>query len=175
MEQPVTSTSAKGLAIGLVLVIISLGIYLLNIDINSPVKWFPLLLFIAGILWSINLYGKQIKHNSGFGNYFSHGFKTSAIVTLIMIAFVIISLFIFPEIKERGIEESRKAMVAQNKLTNEQIESYLATTKKFYAVIAIGFTLFLYMSLGALSSLVGAAITKKEPGKFVEDNNQINQ
>ena len=63
----------------------------------------------------------------------------------------------------------------QKKLSDEQIESYIETTKNFYTAIAIGFTLFIYMFLGAIASLLGAAITKKDPNQFPADTNQISQ
>ena len=106
MEKAITSTSTKGLVIGLVLVVISLVMYFVNVDTNSSLKWLTLILFFIAIFWSVSSYGKQINYNSSFGNYFTHGFKTSAIVTLIMIAFVVVSLFIFPEMK--ATSNSRK-------------------------------------------------------------------
>ncbi len=173
MEQAVTTTATKGLLIGLILVVISIATFLSGINVNSPIKYLSFIIFIVGIIWSISVYGKQINYNSGFGNYFSHGFKIAAFVTLIMIAFIVILFFVFPEQKEKAMEESKKAMEAQKQLTEEQIQSYLETIKKSYSVIAIGFTLFVYMSLGAIASLVGAAITKKEPDNFANDVNPI--
>jgi uncharacterized membrane protein len=175
MNKTITTTTTKGLLIGLVLVVISIATYLSGIDVNSPVKYLSFIIFIAGILWSISNYGKQIDYNSTFGNYFSHGFKISALVTLIMIAFIVLLFFIFPEQKEKALEESKKAMQAQKNLTDEQINTYLQTVSKFYNVIAIGFTLFSYLFIGAIASLIGAAITKKQPNQFVEDVNPTKQ
>lgn len=175
MEKIITSTSTKGLVIGLIIIVISLVMYFMNIDTSSSLKWLPIILFCIAIFWSVNSFGKQINYNASFGNYFTHGFKTSAIVTLMMIAFVVISLFVFPEMKEKAMVESRKAMIEQKKLSDDQIESYIETTKKFYTAIAIGFTVFIYMFLGAIASLIGAAITKKDPNQFSIDINQISQ
>lgn len=175
MDQTITTTTTKGLLIGLILVVISIATYLSGIDVNSPVKYLSFIILIAGIVWSISNYGKQIDYNSTFGNYFSHGFKIVALVTLIMITFIVLLFFIFPEQKEKAMEESKKAMQAQKNLTDEQINTYLQTVSKFYNVIAIGFTLFSYLFVGAIASLIGAAITKKQPNQFVEDVNPTRQ
>ena len=42
-------------------------------------------------------------------------------------------------------------------------------------VFLVGGTLLGYIIFGALAALIGAAITKKQPDKFVDDINQIGQ
>lgn len=174
MAQNVTTTTTKGLTIGLILVVLGLVIYFLKIDINGPVKWVGYVVFIGGIIWSVNSYGKQINYNSTFGNYFAHGFKVSALVTAILIIYIVIFNLLFPDFKEMAIDQSRKAMVEQN-VPQEQMQKGLEITKKFFMVFVVGGTLVIYLIVGAISSLVGAAITKKEPNNFDNDVNKISQ
>ncbi len=174
MEQNVTSTTTKGLVIGLVLVVLGLLIYFLKIDINGPVKWIGYIVFIGGIIWSVNSYGKQINYNSTFGNYFAHGFKVSALVTAILIIYLVIFNLLFPDFKEIAIEQSRKAMI-EKKIPEDQMQKALDITGKFFMVFVVGGTLVVYLIVGAISSLVGSAITKKEPNNFVDGSNQTNQ
>ena len=58
-------------------------------------------------------------------------------------------------------------------MTEEQMTQGLEMTRKFFMVFLIGGTLLGYLIFGALAALIGAAITKKQPNKFVGDINQI--
>jgi len=175
MEQTVTSTSTKGTVIGLMLIILALVTYFADIKVNGPVQWFGYAVFVGGIIWSVYSYGKQINYNATFGNYFAHGFKVAALVTAILIIYIIVFVFIFPEFKEKAIDEARKSMQEKNNLTPDQITQGLDITRKFFMVFLVGGTLIGYIIFGALASLVGAAITKKEPNKIIDDVNQIGQ
>ncbi len=175
MEQTITTTTTKGIIIGLVLIVIAIIIYFANVDINGPIKWLSNVVFVIGIIWSISYYGKQVNHNATFGNYFAHGFKVAAMVTVLMIIYLIIFILLFPEFKDKAMEMARVGMEKGGKLTSEQITQALTMTSKFFMVFAIGGTLLGYLIFGALASLVGAAITKKAPNTFRDDVNQIGQ
>jgi amino acid transporter len=175
MEQTITPTSTKGIVIGLILIILTLATYFLTLGTNSPVPWIGYIIFIGGIIWSVLSYGKQINYNASFGNYFAHGFKVAAMVTAIMIIYFIIFILLFPEFKEKAIDEARKSMQEKNNLNEEQIKAGLDMTRKFFMAFLIGGTLVGYLFFGALSALIGAALTKKELNKFAGDINQIGQ
>lgn len=175
MEQPVTTTTTKGIILGLILIVIAIAIYFANIDLDGPVKWVSNIVFIFGVIWSVYNYGKQVNYNSTFGNYFAHGFKVTAVVTSIMILYLAIFITIFPEFKEKAMEQAKAAMEKGGKMTSEQIQQALTLTKKFFLVFAIGGTLIGYLIFGSLASLVGAAITKKEPTAFKNDTTQTLQ
>ena len=173
MEQPVTSTTTKGLVIGLIQVILALVTYFANIEVSGPVQWIGYAVFIGGVIWSVYSYGKQLEYNSTFGNYFAHGFKVAALVTAIMIIYIVIFIALFPDFKEKALDKARVAMRAKNNMTEEQMTQALEWTKKFFMVFLIGATLLGYLILGAIAALIGAAITKKQPNKFAGDITQI--
>lgn len=173
MAQTVTTTSTKGSVIALILIVLALGSFLANIKVNGPIQWFGYAVFVVGIIWSINLYGKQINYNSTFGNYFAHGFRVAAMVTAIMIIYIIIFVVLFPSFKEDAIDQARKSMQEKNNLTPDQITQGLEMTRKFFMVFLVGGTLIGYLIIGSIAALVGAAITKKEPNQIIEDVNQI--
>lgn len=175
MEQTITPTSTKGIVIGLILVVLALITYFMDIKVNGPLQWVGYAIFIGGIIWSVMSYGKQINHNSTFGNYFAHGFKVAALVTAIMLIYVIIFIVLFPEFKEKAIDEARKSMQSKNNLSEEQIKAGLEMTRKFFMVFLVGGTLLGYLFFGAVASLIGAAVTKKEPNNFAGDINEIGQ
>src|ERR1035437_9318741 len=163
MEQKVTSTTIKGLIIGLVMIVISVGNYFITADPDNPVKYIIYAIFIGGIIFSIYQYGKEIGNNATFGNYFSHGFKISALITLLMIAFIIVFMLAFPEFKEKILDLIRKSMQSQKNVTSDQIDKVIEFYKKGFWLIMIGGALLSYLFMGAIASLIGAAITKKNP------------
>lgn len=173
MEQTITSTSTKGIVIALILIVLALVTYFANIPVDGPVKWFSYVVFIGGIIWSVFSYGKQMNYHSTFGNYFAHGFKVTALVTALMIIYLIIFIVLFPGFKETAIEQAKKSMQERGNLSSDQIDKGLEVTRKFFMVFVIGGTLIAYLIMGALASLVGAAITKKDANKFDDTATQI--
>ena len=163
MEQKITSTTTKGLIIGLILVVLGLAMYFLKIDVNGPMRWVQLIIFVAGIIWAVMTYGKQLNYNSTFGNYFAHGFKVAAVATVILIIYLIIFNLLFPDFKETAIEQARKKMSEKNNMTPEQIDQAITITKKFFMVFAIGGLVVVNLICGAIAALIGAGVTKKEP------------
>ncbi|HUZ58904.1 MAG TPA: DUF4199 domain-containing protein [Hanamia sp.] len=172
MEQKITTPITKGILISFILIVIGLAIYFLDMSQNKAMQWVGYIVFIVAIIWSVSSYGKQIDFNSTFGNYFAHGFKVTAIVTLFMVIFTVIFIYLFPDIKEKGMEAARKSMEAKGNLTSEQITQALVYTQKFFMVIVIISALLGYLFLGAIASLIGAGVTKKDPHPE-HDFNQI--
>jgi 1,4-dihydroxy-2-naphthoate octaprenyltransferase len=140
--------------------------FFLDIDPQSGFQYISYVIYIAGIIWSVTLYGKQVDYNSTFGNYFAHGFKVAALVTCIMIIYIVIILNLFPDMKEKAMDAAKKSMEAKGKMTEDQINTALTMTRKFFMVFAIGTTLVGYLIFGAISSLIGAGVTKKNPHPF---------
>lgn len=115
------------------------------------------------------MYGKQIDYNATFGNYFAHGFKIAALVTAIMIIYIVIFVNLFPDVREKGMEAARKSIEEKGGLSQEQINQSMEFTKKFFMVFIIAGTLLGYLIFGAISALIGAAVTKKNPGPIEID------
>ncbi|HSN09859.1 MAG TPA: DUF4199 domain-containing protein, partial [Hanamia sp.] len=138
MEQTVTTSTTKGIVISLILIVIALVTYFLNMNSSSALQYISYAVFILGIIWSINYYGKQIDHNSTFGNYFAHGFKTAALVTVIMIIYIVIFVYLFPDVREKAMEAAKKSMESKGQMTQEQINQALSITQKFFMVFLIG-------------------------------------
>jgi hypothetical protein len=55
-------------------------------------------------------------------------------------------------------------------MSEDQIEQALNMTKKFFMVFLIGGALLGYLLFGAIASVIGAAITKKDPHPLQEIN-----
>ena len=174
MEQPVTSTASKGIIIALILIAISLATHFMGMSNNTSLAWLGYAIFVVGIIISVSIYGKQINYNSKFGNYFTHGFKVTALVTSIMVIFMVVFMLAFPEVKENALQAASLDMERQGTMSDDQREQAIELTRKFFMVFAVGGTLLGYMFFGTLAALVGAAITKKNP-ENISDYNQTGQ
>jgi hypothetical protein len=107
--------------------------------------------------------------NVTFGNVFSHGFKTAAAVTAIMVVYTILSVkLIFPEVIDLAMREARSNLESKN-MSDDQIETALNFSKKFFIPLTAGGILLAFLITGVISSLIGAAVAKKNPeGPFVQ-------
>lgn len=164
MEQTQTPTSnvTKGLIIALVVALLDVGFYFSGYPMDSNLRYVIYGAFIVGIIWSCISYGKQLDGNVSFGNVFAHGFRVTAVVTLLMIVFELVFSFIFPEIKDKMLEAVRAKMVTNPKVTPDMIKQTVDIYTKWFRLIIVAGTLFGYIFIGILASLLGAALTKRK-------------
>lgn len=165
----------KGLIISLLLIGTSLLVQFFVTDLQQQQKfsWVSFGLLIAGIIWACWSYSSEMNKNVTFGNLFAHGFKTTAVVTCILVVFTILSVAVlFPEMRQKAMEAAAKQMEEQGKMTDTQIEQAVAFTDKFFMPLAIGGALIGNLIVGALAALLGAAIAPKNPNPtpFASDN-----
>ena len=173
-KKPITNITA-GFILFLVMVVYTLIINLGKLQDNMMLGWFSYLIVIAGIVIFVVKYGKDMHGNITFGNLFAFGFKTTAVVTIFFIAFMVLFYLIFPEYKEQMLELGRQKALANAKGANpEDIEKGMEIFKRFFWVGLIAGIMLSYAILGAIGSLIGAAITKKNPRPF-QDINQIGE
>lgn len=164
MEQKLTPPWTKGLIISLVLIVYGLILYFTGQSQNKSLSWIQMALLIAGLIYSCIHFAKQKEGNVTFGNVFAHGFKTNAAVIVIMVVYTIIALkFLFPEMMEMGLSQARIDMEKKGNLSESEIEKGLDMVKKFFLPFAIGAIVFGFGILGAIGSLIGAAVAKKNP------------
>jgi hypothetical protein len=164
METKVTSPGLKGALLALVLIVFSLVTYFAGLAANKSLSYVGLALFAGAIIWSCIMYAKQKNGNVTFGNTFADGFKTAAAATAISLVYTYLALkFIMPDMVDLQIEETRKGMEASKNATTEQINQTLSMMEKYFIPFAIGGALFMYLLIGVIASLIGAAIAKKNP------------
>ncbi|MFT3701789.1 MAG: DUF4199 domain-containing protein [Agriterribacter sp.] len=163
MEKKPVSHFIGGLITACVIIIYSIILNFMDLGTNQALGYVSYVFLFGGIIYFITLYGKSIDYNASFGKLFTFGFKMTALITIIMIAFLVIFFGVFPEFKEKFFEVAREAMIKQGKNTEQQIEMGLSVFKKFFWIFIIGGTIFGYMLAGAIASLIGAAVTKKNP------------
>src|SRR6516225_10364597 len=118
METKVTTPQVKGLIISLVLIIYGLIIYFVDGMKHEALQYVQYVLFLAGIIWACITYSKQLNANVTFGNLFAHGFKTTAVITVIVLIYTVLAFnFLFPDMVDKSIEISKQKLEADGKLT----------------------------------------------------------
>ena len=152
---------AYGLITGLAIIIVSMILYVADLGFSSWGRYVGYIPFIIGLILNAQAFSKQNDHYVKFGQVFSSCFKACAIITLVVLAWIIASTYIFPDIVEKGLEEARKQMEQNPEMTQEQINAGLAMTKKFFVPFMIAGVLLSYMIIGAIFSLIAAAVPKK--------------
>lgn len=163
MEKAKAKIWEKGIIIGLILIVLNLIIHFTHQDDNSALGLLGSLIFIVAVIIATILYSKQQNGQVTFGNLFAHGFKVSAVVTLIMILWIVLSYkVLFPEIPERIIEMQRVESLKSG-VSEADMNKVIGFTKKYFTTLAVGGSLLFYAFLGLISSLLGAAFSKKVP------------
>ncbi len=152
-----------GAILGGILVVYSIILQFTGLWENQALGYLSYAILIGGLIMFIHLYAKSKDNQVTFGNLFSYGFKATAIVILLMLAFVIVFNLAFPEFKEKIIETTRQKMEEDGKSTDSQIEMAVGMVDKYYLLFAVIGTVIGMAILGAIGSLIGAAVTKKKP------------
>lgn len=175
MEQKVTTPLVKGVIITLLLIVFGLIIYFTGQIGNSTIGYLQYVILIAGIIWCCTSYAKQMNGNVTFGNVFGHGFKTTAVVAAFMVIYTVIAVkFLFPDMVDQSMEIAKQKMQeSSSKLSDEQIEQSLSMVRKFFIPFAIGGIILGFALIGAIASLIGAAVAKKNPPTPFQQQTQI--
>jgi hypothetical protein len=163
-QTKIASHFTKGLIIGLAMVVIGIVFQILNIY-EQWVQYVTTGVYALSIIGSCYMFSQDMGGNVTFGQLFSHGFKTVAIVILISIAAFIITSLVLPEMKQKALELAREQMEKDPRMTESTIKSALEWTDKFYFIVGIIGSLFGLGLSGAIASLIGAAISKKNPAQ----------
>ena len=165
MEQrkPFTHTLAGLLIAGIVIILSLIMMLFANSTSNPGSGWLTYLVIIGGLIFCINMYAKSKDNLVGFGELFSFGFKATAVYTVIFIGFLILVSLLFPDFKTSAIEAVRTEMENQKNYNEEQAEMAIEMMEKYFWVFAVGGTMLGFVIVGAIGSLLGAAIAKKRP------------
>lgn len=164
METKVTTPQIKGIIISLILIVYGLIIYFVDGMQHPALSYVQYALFLAGIIWACVSYSKQLNANVTFGNLFAHGFKTTAVITVIVLIYTILAFkVLFPEMVDKSIEITRQKMEASGKATDSQIDQQVSMMKDHFTLFAVVGVIIGFAVLGLISSLIGAAVAKKNP------------
>ncbi|MEZ5017694.1 MAG: DUF4199 domain-containing protein [Flavipsychrobacter sp.] len=150
-----------GLITGLAMMVIGLILYVLDLSFESWTQYVVYLPFLLGLILNANAFSKANNGYVTFGQTFSSCFKAVAIITIIGVAWALLSFYIFPEMVDKAIEAARERMIQQGN-TDEEIEMGMKfMTGKYLKIVMIGSVMLMYMIVGAIFSLIAAATAKK--------------
>lgn len=162
MEKKSITHITAGLIIAGVLIVYSMVLTFSDLSGNRTLGFLSLVFLVAGLIYFITQYGKSVDHTASFGQLFSFGFKATAVTTIIVLAFQVLFFVIFPEYRDKMEEISREQMYKQG-LSDQQVDQAIEFTRRFFWPFLIAGTLVSNLIMGAIGSLIGAGITKKNP------------
>lgn len=163
-KKPISHVVAGLLIAGIV---IALSMVMMLMTKNAAGKpgsgWITYVIIIGALIFFINQFGKANLFQPSFGELFSYGFKATAMYTIVFVGFLILFSIMFPDFKNNAIEAARIQMETQKGASEEQMEKGMQIMEKYFWPIAIGGTTLAFVIIGAIGSLIGAAVTKKRP------------
>jgi hypothetical protein len=176
METTVTKPPVKGLVISLIIIVFSMILYFTGQVTNQALGYLQYVILIGGIIWSCTSYAKQLNGNVTFGNVFAHGFKTTAVVIVLVTIYTILAIkVLFPEMLNIIIEQAKENMRKQPNVTDEQIDKGVDFMKNNFMTFAIAGIILIFGIVGLISSLIGAAVAKKNPQDPFSQVNKIGE
>ena len=162
-ETKIMSPQIKGLLIALVVIILHIAGYFTGLGFTTTwYNWVVNLVLLAAIIFACVHFANQKQGFVTFGNVFLHGFKISAVITIIMLVYTLLAFTVlFPDMKEK-IFEMQAAQMEKQGMDEDKIEQATSVMKNFFWPLTIGVTIFGTLIWGAISSLIGAAVAKKK-------------
>jgi hypothetical protein len=156
--------SAKyiGLITGGLMVLVSLVLfYQFHYPDTGMVKYVCFSIYIVGIIVSLLIF----KNNNGdkeFKDYFSEGFKTFVVVTLLMAIFTFVFYKMNPQIFEKTIEEINKINSLDTNKTPAEVIENGNKIRNIRLPMTVAINTIMYMLMGALVSLIGAGFLSQK-------------
>lgn len=149
------SARNKGLITAAVMIALSLFFYYgLKKPLESYYQYAVYAIYTIGIVWSLISFYKSNSSPVKFKDYFQEGFKTFAIVTLLMVVFVYIFFSANPEIRDAKFAENNRLLLQEGNHTPAEIEANSKQMKRIFIPMMLGITTFVYLFLGVLVTVV---------------------
>jgi hypothetical protein len=169
---PSVSTTAVGgrygLLTGLVSVIVSFGIYALELEQSSAVRFLTTVVLIGGIILAMRNFKLQNAGFMGYGQGLSVGMVVSGIVGTLSGVFVYVyTALIDPSVMTRMMDKARADMEAKGTMSDAQIDQAMAFSAKFTTgPMMFIFSILITLLVGLLISLIAAAFVKNPKPEF---------
>jgi uncharacterized membrane protein YciS (DUF1049 family) len=152
-----------GAITGMIVAVLSLIFYITGLSFKyTYIQYIIQIPFLVGIIMNGMAYSKANDGFVTFGNIFGSCFKASMIVALIILAWSIISMLIFPEMKDKAMEMAHTEMAKNPKMTDEQMEMSMSIMRKYWTPLMVAGAIFGTLFYGAIFSLIGGAVAKKK-------------
>jgi ABC-type antimicrobial peptide transport system permease subunit len=169
---PSVSTTAVGgrygLLTGLVSVLISFGIYALEMEQSSAIRFLTTAVLIAGIILAMRSFKLQNAGFMGYGQGIGVGVVVSGVVGLLSGIFIYVyTNFVDPNVVTRMMDKARTDMEAKGTMSDAQIDQAMAWSAKFTTGPAmLAFAIVGTIVIGLIISLIAAAFVKNPKPEF---------
>lgn len=170
---PYKTAMNYGAVLGLVLILFSVLLYVLDQTTNQALSWISYVFLAIGIVLGTKAYRDKV--NGGYITY------TQALWTGTLIVFFasflsafytyIFTKFIDPGMIEKILEQTEMEMIEQKKMGEDEVEMAMKYTRMFVTPAMMTVTVVLATTiLGFIISLITSAILKKENPSQSFDN-----
>jgi hypothetical protein len=157
----------KGLISGLFLIALSVVLfYGFHLSEKGNSQYMILFLFGLSICWPLLALKKNTQADHTFNNYFSEGFKSFIVVTLLMVIYTFFFYHYNPQILEKVILENNQLILEQGNRTAAEIEENSKKLRSIFMPMMLSFTTIKFLALGAVVSAAGAFVLTKELPNF---------
>lgn len=157
----------KGLITGTLMVLLSLFFfYRMHFEPTGPNQMWVIILFIAGVIWSLlDFHHSPLAVGAKFKDYFSQGFKTFIIVTLLMVLYTGIFYKLNPGILEAVIVKNEAMILKMGDKTPAEISENSSKLRSIFMPMTISLTTVTYLIFGAITTLIGSLFLKNARGE----------
>lgn len=158
-----------GLLTGLLMIAGSLlSFYVLKLPIESNFQLVIYSIFTGGIIWSLFNHFKSSVTNISFKDYFSVGFKTFVISTLLMALFTFIFFSFNTAFRDEKIAANSKLLLEEGNHLPKEIEENAKQLKKIFMLLMISSAVFRYLIVGAIVTAIGAGFLSQKSKEAIK-------
>ena len=150
---------AKGLITAAAMVGLMLIIFYTHKTPDDKFDYLRILLYAAGIIWTLIEYFMFVNGTAKFSELFGQGFRCFIVVTLVMALFSGIFSATHPEFAEQDSKVYREYLELEVKdKTPAEKDEMAAVEKKQYTTKLVFSSIFGYLVLGSIITAAGSAI-----------------
>jgi hypothetical protein len=157
------NATQKGTIIAAAIIIVSLALfYIFKLPENGKSQYVILVMFIIGILWTMIEFHVRQTTTPKFKEYFSEGFKSFIVVTLLMVIYAFIFYKFNPQIMEKGIEENNALIAREGNRTATEIAENANKLRSIFMPMMLFITTMKFLILGTLITVVSAGFMSQK-------------
>ncbi|GEM_PF-4141335 len=153
----------------LVMILIAIALFYVNVNQNSFLNYVVYIPFVLGLMMAIKEHKeKDLEGYISFSRAFTTGFRYASVISLVMGLFMYIYLkLINPQVVEQSLIETEKLMLNKGE-SQEAIKSAITKARSWGVFMLAVNASISYTLLGAVFSLIGAAIFKNARPVYIE-------
>lgn len=151
-----------GLATAAALMLLTLVFYLGRMEAGRIQPLIGILVIMAGVMISCFAFKKTFPETP-FNEIFFNGFRTTAIIAVMMAVFAAVFILAFPGFKDQAIDLFRQKEITQaeaDKVLLAKVDGNVSEYKRRFFTMFIGSNMMIVVLAGLAGSLAGAFLSK---------------